>query len=82
MGEQPLTTSVTLRPLGLTNRRAVGGPVSQQLLASYFAVALIGWLAAGKARSRSGRRPIRQGAMLKRGPTKGRSAGPVVGNVT
>ena len=44
--QQPLTTSVTLKPLALTNRRAVGGPVSQQLLACYFAVALIGWLAA------------------------------------
>ena len=46
MSEQPLTTSVTLRPLALTNRRAVGGPVSLQLLAAYFAVALVGWLAA------------------------------------
>jgi hypothetical protein len=47
--QQPLTTSVTLKPLALTNRRAVGGPVSQQLLACYFAVALIGWLAAAVA---------------------------------
>src|SRR5512146_1174659 len=46
VSEQPLTTSVTLRPLALTNRRAVGGPVSRQLLAAYFAVALAGWLAA------------------------------------
>ena len=46
MGEHPITTPVTLRPLALTNQRAVGGPVSPQLLASYFAVALIGWLAA------------------------------------
>jgi hypothetical protein len=46
MGEQPLSTSVTLRPLALTNRRAVGGPVSRQLLAAYFGVALTGWLAA------------------------------------
>jgi hypothetical protein len=46
VSEPPLTTSVTLRPVALTNRRAVGGPVSQQLLAGYFAVALMGWLAA------------------------------------
>lgn len=46
MGDLPVSTSVTLRPLALTNRRTVGGPVSQQLLAGYFAVALIGWLAA------------------------------------
>ncbi len=46
MGERPVTTPVTLRPLGLTNQRAVGGPLSRQLLAAYFAVALIGWLAA------------------------------------
>jgi hypothetical protein len=46
MTEQRLSTPVTLRPLALTNQRAVGGPVSRQLLAAYFAVALIGWLAA------------------------------------
>ena len=37
---------VTLRPLGVTNRRAVGGPVSRRLLAGFFLVALAGWLAA------------------------------------
>ncbi len=46
MSEQPLSTPVTLGPLALTNRRAVGGPVSRRLLAAYFAVALFGWLAA------------------------------------
>src|SRR6478672_4919243 len=42
-------TSVILRPLPLVNRRAVGGPVSQRLLAAYFAVALAGWVAAAAA---------------------------------
>jgi hypothetical protein len=37
---------VTLKPLPLAERRAVGGPVSRPLLAGYFAVALAGWLAA------------------------------------
>jgi hypothetical protein len=40
---------VTTRPLPLTERRAVGGPVSQRLLAAYFAVALAGWLGATAA---------------------------------
>lgn len=40
---------VTLRPLPLVGRRAVGGPVSRRLLGSYFAVALVCWLAATAA---------------------------------
>ena len=40
---------MTTRPLPLAERRAVGGPVSQRLLAAYFAVALAGWLAATAA---------------------------------
>jgi hypothetical protein len=46
MGEHPVTTPVKLRQSALTSQRAVGGPVSRQLLAAYFSVALIGWLAA------------------------------------
>jgi hypothetical protein len=46
MEESPGTTFVPLRPLRLRNARAVGGPVSRALLASYFAVALVGWLSA------------------------------------
>ena len=38
-----------LRPLPLTDRRAVGGPVSRPLLAAYFLVALLGWAAAAVA---------------------------------
>ena len=37
---------VELRALPLTERRAVGGPVSRTLLAAYFAVAMVCWLAA------------------------------------
>lgn len=37
---------VTLRPLPLMERRAVGGPVSRRLLATYFLVSLACWLAA------------------------------------
>jgi hypothetical protein len=40
---------VTLRPLPLSERRAVGGPVPRSLVASYFAVALTAWLAATAA---------------------------------
>jgi hypothetical protein len=40
---QPL---IALRPLPLTQRRAVGGSVSRALLAAYFLVALVSWLAA------------------------------------
>jgi hypothetical protein len=40
------STFVTLKPLPLAERRAVGGPVSRRLLTAYFAVALAGWLAA------------------------------------
>jgi hypothetical protein len=35
-----------LRPLPVTERRAVGGPVGQRLLAAYFGVAFAAWLAA------------------------------------
>jgi hypothetical protein len=44
--ETGTTQFVTLRPLPLSARRAVGGPVSRRLVASYFAVALAAWLAA------------------------------------
>jgi hypothetical protein len=37
---------ITLRSLRLTEQRAVGGPVPQGLLAAYFGVALVCWLAA------------------------------------
>jgi hypothetical protein len=37
---------IRLRPLPLTERRAVGGPVGRGLLAAYFGVALACWLAA------------------------------------
>ncbi len=40
------TNLIKLRPLALTERRAVGGPVSRTLLAAYFFVALLCWLAA------------------------------------
>jgi hypothetical protein len=40
---------LTLRPLPLQGRRAVGGPVSQRLLAAYFSVALLAWIAATAA---------------------------------
>jgi hypothetical protein len=47
VSEAPGTPFVTLLPLA--ERRAVGGPVSRRLLAAYFAVALLGWVAAGAA---------------------------------
>lgn len=37
---------VTLRPLPMAARRAVGGPVAVPLLAAYFGVALLAWVAA------------------------------------
>jgi hypothetical protein len=40
---------VSIRPLPLANRRAVGGPVSRGLVGAYFGVALAGWLAASAA---------------------------------
>ena len=40
---------VTLRPVPLTERRAVGGPVSRRLLGAYFLVSLVCWLSAGVA---------------------------------
>jgi hypothetical protein len=40
------SANITVRPLPLTERRAVGGPVSRSLLGAYFAVALAAWLAA------------------------------------
>lgn len=40
---------VTLRPVPLMERRAVGGPVSRRLLAAYFGVAVVCWLAATMA---------------------------------
>ena len=40
------TSRITLRPLPVMERRAVGGPVSRRLLAAYFGVALVCWLAA------------------------------------
>jgi hypothetical protein len=40
---------ITLRSLPLTERRAVGGPVARGLLAAYFGVALVCWLAAAVA---------------------------------
>jgi hypothetical protein len=44
------STFVTLKPLPLAERRAVGGPVSRRLLTAYFAVALAGWLALMRSR--------------------------------
>jgi hypothetical protein len=35
--------------LPLTDKRAVGGPIARRLLAAYFGVALLGWLAAAAA---------------------------------
>lgn len=46
MAEQPTSAFVSLRPLQLTGRRAVGGPVARPLLAAYFASSLVAWLAA------------------------------------
>ena len=46
MDDGVTTSPVTLRPLPLMERRAVGGPVSRRLLAAYFCVALVCWLAA------------------------------------
>lgn len=40
---------IALRPLPFSDRRAVGGPVSRTLLAAYFTVALVSWLAASVA---------------------------------
>ena len=37
---------ITLRPLPLTERRAVGGPVAQRLLAAYVLAAFVCWVAA------------------------------------
>lgn len=42
----PQDAFIGLRPLPLTNKRAVGGPVSRTLLAAYFAGAGLCWLAA------------------------------------
>ncbi|HET8821050.1 MAG TPA: hypothetical protein VFM57_05845 [Thermoleophilaceae bacterium] len=47
MAEQPLQP--LRRRLTLEDARAVGGPVALTLLASYFALSLIGWLAAAVA---------------------------------
>lgn len=47
MAEQPLRP--LRRRLTLQDARAVGGPVAQQLLAAYFALSLIGWIAAAVA---------------------------------
>jgi hypothetical protein len=49
VAENPPSAFVGLRPLPLTNKRAVGGPVARSLLAAYFAVALLCWLAAAVA---------------------------------
>ena len=49
MADDPPSAFVTLRALPLTNKRAVGGPVSRSLLAAYFAAAAVGWLAAAIA---------------------------------
>ena len=46
MADGGSTNLIQLRGLPLTERRAVGGPVSTRLLVSYFAVALGSWLAA------------------------------------
>ena len=40
---------ITLRPLPLGERRAVGGPVARTLLAAYFLVALVCWVGASAA---------------------------------
>jgi len=46
MNELENSNLIGLRPLPLAARRAVGGPVSRRLLAAYFLVALVCWLAA------------------------------------
>jgi hypothetical protein len=46
MSELRSSNLLTPRPLPLSERRAVGGPVSRNLLAAYFGVALACWLAA------------------------------------
>jgi hypothetical protein len=42
----PLRGRPGTKALPLSNGRAVGGPIALRLLASYFAVALVGWMAA------------------------------------
>ena len=46
MSELGSSNLLTLGPLPLSERRAVGGPVSRNLLAAYFVVALACWVAA------------------------------------
>ena len=46
MSELGSSNLFTLRPLPLSERRAVGGPVSRNLLATYVVVALACWVAA------------------------------------
>ena len=46
MAEEPRQLLTIDKRLSLTEKRAVGGPVPLRLLASYFGVALLGWLAA------------------------------------
>lgn len=46
MSANETSNLITLRSLPLAERRAVGGPVERGLLAAYFGVALVCWLAA------------------------------------
>ena len=50
MVEQPLQP--LRRRLTVQDARAVGGPIALPLLAAYFGVALLGWLAAAVAQRR------------------------------
>jgi hypothetical protein len=44
--DRPAPATVRIRPLPLTEKRAVGGPVAERLLLAYFSVALAAWIAA------------------------------------
>jgi hypothetical protein len=55
MSELGSSNLLRLRPLPLSERRAVGGPVSRNLLAAYFVVALAFWVAATVAAIFAGR---------------------------
>lgn len=49
MPSTPDPATVQLKPLPLMEKRAVGGPVPKELLAAYFGVAIVAWIAAGVA---------------------------------
>ncbi|HEY6960424.1 MAG TPA: hypothetical protein VI408_00900, partial [Gaiellaceae bacterium] len=49
MENRPPPATVQLRPLPLMEKRVVGGPVPERVLAAYFGVALLAWIGAGIA---------------------------------